>query len=354
MSATYQDYYAILGVPRTATSEEIQKAYRALARKYHPDVNKEPGADAKFKQLGEANDVLKDPAKRKLYDQLGPNWKAGQEAAQHPGSGQRARAPRGRARARAAQSQDFSGFGGMGGMGGDAQGYSEFFDAIFGQAGQRAGHQPGEDADPFAAGYRAAASAPPKGSDIDASITLPLIDAHLGTTRRLTLRGVKPGGAAAERSIDLKIPAGTTDGSTLRLSAQGEDGPGGRGDLLVKVQITPDPRFSFLPTESGGAGGHDLLTIVPITPWEAALGAKVDVPTLTGTLTISVPPGTSTGQRLRLRGQGFAKRTASTATSPAAGDLHAELRIVLPKTMSDEERGLMEQLAKVSTFKPRG
>ncbi|CAN5804779.1 J domain-containing protein [soil metagenome] len=371
MSVKYQDYYATLGVSRTASGEEIQKAYRALARKLHPDVNKEAGSDARFKQVNEAYEVLKDPQKRKLFDQLGENWKAGQDIGGGAGGGARGR-PRGGRAGRSGQSAqesaDFSNFGGFGagGMGGGNSGFSDFFDTIFGQGGfgagagggaaggrsaqGRGGAAGGEEEDPFQRGYRAAASAPPKGRDVETAVTIALIDAHRGALRRFSLK--TQDGSAPERTIEVKIPAGTLDGATLRIAGQGEEGQGGRGALLVRVNVVPDARFRF-DLSAAGSRSADLVTTAVLAPWEAALGAKVEVPTLSGSVTMNIPAGTSSGQRLRLRGQGFAQRVEG-KSEPAAGDLYVEVQIAVPKTLSARERELMEELAKVSEFKPRG
>lgn len=382
----FQDYYATLGVTRGASVEEIQRAYRALARKLHPDVNKEPGSAEKFARVQEAYEVLRDAEKRKLYDQLGANWKAGQDFRPPPGweggpagGGRRGRGS-GRGSARGPSPEDFANFaqgmggfgsagvGGVGGVGG-AGGFSDFFDAIFGQMnqqqqqhGRRGGSARWEDAgaggssqrDAFAEGFRAAAEAPARGGNVSAVAHVSLEEAHRGATRTITVRD-----GQGERTIELKIPAGTSDGSSLRLAGQGQPSPGGAGDLLVTVKVDPHESFRFAraaSTSDEGLAPDDLITDVVLTPWEAALGAKVDVRTLEGTVSISVPAGSSSGQRLRLRGRGLRRRGGGKgkATGSEASDLYVELKIAVPKTLSDDERRLMEQLAKVSSFRPRG
>jgi curved DNA-binding protein len=349
-----QDYYAVLGVSRTASAEEIQRAFRLLARKYHPDVSKEPGADARFKQVNEAYDTLKDPQRRKLYDQYGSDWKAAQTAGVNPDeaaarSQRRGRSSRsGRSSSRpssgfgAPDSSDFSSFGGQPG----GANYADMFDDLFGQAGKRRqSEQSSPDEDAFSRGFRAAASALPKGANLEASVTIPLIDAHRGTSRTFTLSR----DGAGISSLDVRIPPGTLDNSVLRLAGQGHPGQGGPGDLLVRVRIAPDPKFTFR-LDDAGRPTPDLITPVLLAPWEAALGAKIDVPTLEGTVTLGIPAGSSSGQRLRLRERGFAKRTPASGQ----GDLYAELTIVIPKTLTPEQTRLFSELRDASPdFKPR-
>jgi curved DNA-binding protein len=341
MSVKYQDYYQTLGVPRGASQEEIQRAYRRLARELHPDVNKSPGAEQRFRDVAEAYEVLKDPERRKRYDQLGADWKSGQDFTPPPGwenirfdfgtaGAGRARRPGRSGRARgAAPFEDVFGAGG----------FSDFFEAIFG-GGARAG-------EPFAGvrGGRAtqeeAADLPREGPTHEAQITISLDDAYRGGTRRITLRR-GDNGAGQARTYDVRIPPGITDGATIRLAGQGGPGHAGGppGDLLLRVSIAPDPRFSV--------SGHDLACVLPIAPWEAALGAKVPVPTLDGEVTLTVPPGSQSGQRLRLRGKGLPKRQGG-----ERGDQYVELKIVVPKQLSDAERAAFESLRAASNFDPR-
>ena len=353
------DFYAVLGVARDATAEVIQRAFRTLARKHHPDVSKEPGSDARFKQINEAYDTLKDPQKRKLYDQYGSDWKAAQTAGVNPdeAAARSQRRPRGaRATGRAARPgqgfgspdpNDFSSFSGAGNGGGGN--YADMFDELFGRAGgasgggQRAGAPPNPDDDAFSRGFRAAASALPKGQNLEASVTIPLLDAHRGSSRSFTVNRAGVGVS----SIELRIPPGTLDNSMLRLAGQGHPGQGGPGDLLVRVRIAPDPHFTFR-LDDQGRGTPDLITQVHLAPWEAALGAKVDVRTLEGVVTLGVPAGSSSGQRLRLRERGFAKRPSG------HGDLYAELTIVVPKALTPDQTRLFTELRDASPdFNPR-
>lgn len=341
MAVKYQDYYQVLGVKRDATQDEIQRAYRKLARQYHPDVNKEPGAEERFKQISEAYTVLKDPETRRRYDQLGANWKAGEDFRPPPGwqsAGRRSRAGAGGGgfRVEGFDPQDFGGF-------------SDFFEAIFGgRAGPfggmggaaRAGGMGGMGG-MGGTGFRTERP----GQTHEGEITITLEDAYRGAKRQITLETQEPDAAGrmqrTTRTYDVKIPPGVTDGSVIRLAGQGGPGIGGGepGDLLLKVRVAPDPRFRVQD--------YDLITTLPIAPWEAALGAKAPVPTLDGEAIVTIPPGSQSGQKLRLRGKGLPKRGGG------RGDLLAELRIVVPKELTPEERALMEKLAAASRFNPR-
>jgi curved DNA-binding protein len=316
VSVKFQDYYSVLGVPRTATPEEIQRAYRKLARQKHPDVDKTPGATERFKQITEANEVLKDPKTRARYDQLGANWKEGQEFTPPPEWGDAA-GRRGYARG-AGRPADFDGF-------------SSFFESLF---GDRAGsafdfHVDGEDgeSDGPRRGGRGRAR---RGSSIEASLEITLDEALRGATKTIQLSsndaGVEP------RTIDVKIPPGTAPGTTMRLRGQGSPGTAGPGDLLLKIEIAEDPRFR--------AADHDLTTTVAIAPDEAALGARVAVPLAGGgEASVTVPAGSSSGKRLRLRGHGLPKRDGT------RGDLFVEIAIVVPEQLSAAERAAYEALA---------
>ncbi len=327
MPVKFQDYYETLGVARTASADEIKKAYRKLAQKFHPDVNKNPGAEERFKQINEAYEVLGDPDKRKKYDSLGSNWRAGQEFTPPPGWENVHFEFRGAPGA--GQQFDF----------GDLGGFSDFFSQLFG--GGFPGGRPGRGR----GGGRGDAWAAP-GQDEEAGIEISLEDAYHGAKKSIRLetaamdeRGrVRP----QTRTYDVRIPAGTTEGSRIRLAGQGGPGSGGgpSGDLYLNVHITPHPLCKV--------SGHDLEMDLPITPWEAALGSKVTVPTLSGTVAITIPPRTQSGQHLRLRGKGLPR-----GGSRGFGDLIAVARIVVPEKLTAKERELFEELARQSSFKPR-
>jgi len=322
MAVKFQDYYEVLGVPRNASQEEIKRAHRKFARKYHPDVNKDKGAEKKFKEVSEAYEVLKDPETRKKYDTLGANWKAGQEFTPPPGS----------------EGMQFE-FGGAGGQGfsfGDGEGFSDFFEAIFGQRGG-----PGRSGfEGFSRGGGAGASRRRTPQASEAPMTLTLEDAYHGATKQITLQDPASG---ATKTLGVKIPAGTTHGAKIRLAGQGNQGPDGRtGDVILKITLAHHPRFEV--------HGHNLHTTIPVSPWEAALGAKVPVPTLDGEVTMTVPPGAQSGQKLRLREKGLPKQ----GHAGQRGDLLVHLKTVVPKELTEREKELFESLAKESPFDPRG
>lgn len=312
MSNGSGDFYAVLGVTRGASQDEIQAAYRKLARKHHPDVSKDAASAETFKKVNEAYEVLKDEKKRKLYDRYGANWKAAEQAGVGPGAPPRHGQPGGGG----AGEEEFFGFG-------------DIFDSVFGGSGGGGGAGRGR------AGRRPRSRA---GRDVESEIQVSLADVVHGGTRHVTLDD----GEGGRRELSVKIPPGTTDGSVIRLGGQGEPGSGGGapGDLLLHVRVGRDPRFEL--------DGHDLTTVVPLAPWEAALGAKVPAPTPDGEVVVTVPPGTSSGQKLRLRGKGLPKRAGE-----PAGDLFVELKVVVPKTLNDRERELFEALRDASNFDPR-
>ncbi|MFP5213313.1 MAG: DnaJ C-terminal domain-containing protein [Acidobacteriota bacterium] len=338
MAVKFRDYYEVLGVGRTASQEEIQKAYRKLARKYHPDVNKAADAEDKFKELNEAYEVLKDPDKRQKYDELGQNWKAGQDFRPPPGWQ--------------------SPFGYQGGRpggtefhwssGGDTGGFSDFFEMFFGGGGgQRSAFRGagGFGGGPQGRSGRAGMGWQEAGSDQEATIRISLEDAFHGATKTITLQtqNVTPQGqiAVQEKSYDVKIPAGIMPGQKIRLGGQGGEGVGGgaRGDLYLKVEIDSHPVFSL--------NDRDLTVNLDIAPWEAVLGAEVQVPTLSGAVSMKVPPGSQSGRKLRLRGKGMPNPKGS------AGDLYVVMRVVVPRKPSERERELYEELRKASSFNPR-
>jgi curved DNA-binding protein len=317
--ADRRDFYEILGVPRTATQDEIQRAYRKLARQHHPDVNKDPAAEDRFKEISEAYDVLSDPKTRRRYDAFGPDFRQVPEDVD-PEAFQRSRAGAGAGQARGAGGAGGVGAGGFGtGLGGDLGGI-DIEDLLGGIFGGRPGRGFG----------------PIPGADQEAGLELTVEEAFQGGQRSVTLEG--PDG---RRTLDVKIPAGVTNGQRIRLAGQGgrgtEDAP--NGDLYFVVRIAPHPRYRV--------DGRDLYVDLPLAPWEAALGTSVAVETPRGEMKVKVPPGTSTGKRLRLRHHGLPHPRGS------AGHLYAEVRIVVPAKLTDDERRLFEQLAAASTFDPR-
>lgn len=333
MAVKFQDYYLTLGVSRTATADEIRSAFRKLARQFHPDVNKEPSAVERFKLVNEAYEVLSDADKRKKYDQFGQDWKNGQEFTPPSGWGQGSRGAGGGNGFRGPRSTPGAGEGfsfNNGGPGG--RGFSDFFEQMFG------GDDPFERSG-FAHGHGVGGSpAPAASADVTAEMALSVQDLVTGGTRRLSL--TFPDGT--RKTLDVKVPAGLNDGDTIRLGGQGsENGRGGRGDLLLNVKVLSDDRFAL--------EGRDVRQRVAIAPWEAALGAKIDVATAAGVLSVSVPAGTSSGGKLRLRGRGLPARG-----SDAAGDLILDLQIVVPKALSDAERVAVEAWRDASEWKPRG
>jgi len=313
MPVTYQDYYKILGVPRTASQEEIQRAYRKLARKFHPDINKAPDAEEQFKRINEAYEVLGDAEKRKKYDQIGTSWRQGQEF----------RSPFGDESGRFTFTTD------------DPQEFSDFFQSLFGGGWERG------FADQFAGGVRRR-----RGRDREATLEVSLRDAYQGTRKTVELELMEPGPdgrpVRTRKTYDVAIPPGVTNDSLIRLAGQGGAGSGGGepGDLYLKVRILPDRRFSL--------NDHDLSTTVDITPWEAALGAKVQVPTVDGAVTMKIPAGTQSGQTFRLRGKGMPRGKG------VHGDLFVTARIVVPDRLTENERRLFEELSRESRFQPRG
>lgn len=302
----YKDYYKTLGVSRTATTDEIKRVYRKLARKYHPDVSKEPNAEERFKEVQEAYEVLKDPKKREAYDQLGSQWKSGQEFRPPPNW------------------QGFSGFGDQSFSEEDLGGFSDFFSSIFGQHRQqshRGGHRrPAEQ----------------RGRDEQAKMTISLEEAFHGGQK--TIQFQMP--HAAPRTLKMTIPAGVVSGQQLRLPKQGSAGfqGGSPGDLYLEIEIAPH-RFYTLQN-------RDVYLTLPITPWEAALGAKITVPTLGGSVEMKIAAGAVAGQKLRLKGRGLPGK-------PHAGDQYIVLQIETPPAKTDADRALYEKMAQEMPFNPR-
>jgi curved DNA-binding protein len=332
MSVEYKDYYKLLDVAKTATQEEISKAFKKLARKHHPDLNpNDPGAEKRFKDCNEAYEVLKDPEKRKLYDSLGPNWQDGQHFQRPPGS----------------ENMHFN-FGGAGGQQFDAGSFSDFFETIFGGAGGRAnfgqggGFQPGGGFGGYGGG--GFSRGPSRGQDANATLDLTLEEAYRGGAKAITLQEqtIGPDGAPrlGTKTLNVSIPAGVREGAKIRLSGQGNPGRAGgkAGDLYLKVKILPHTLFKL---EEG-----NVILDLPLAPWEAALGAKVRVPTLDGAVEMNIPPGSSSGRKLRLTGKGLGGRGQR-------GDQYVRLMVLVPPTVTDAQRELWEQLAASSDFHPR-
>lgn len=305
----FKDYYEILGLARSATQDEIKHAYRKLARKYHPDVSKDPDAETRFKELGEAYAVLKDPEKRAAYDQMGSQWKAGQDFQPPPGWD---------------AGFEFSGGDFGTGPGGD---HSDFFEALFGRH--------------FGTGQRGHMRA--QGQDHHAKVQIDLLDAYRGAQRSIALRmpALDAQGRVTlqERKLDVSIPKGIRAGQHLRLAGQGAPGIGGgaAGDLYLEIVFKPDPKFR--------ADGRDVYANLPLAPWEAALGAAVMAPTPEGPVRLTIPPGSVAGRQLRLKGRGIP------GTPP--GDLYVVLSIALPPADSEAAREAYRAMAAAFDFNPR-
>jgi curved DNA-binding protein len=294
MALAYTDYYAVLGVPRDADHDAIRRAYRKLARKLHPDLNSDSDAEDRFKELGEAYEVLSDPDKRERYDRLGEDWRQQEQAAPD------------------ANFEEFFAREGFGSADTRMQFSDDLFERLFGAAGGAGGW----------------ASGPLRGHDREALLELSLEDALEGGRRRLTLD---------DREIDANFPAGVRDGQLIRLAGRGAPGRDGGppGDLYLRIALKPHPHFRR-------RGEHDLDVDLPVAAWQAALGATVSVRTPGATAQVRVPAGSSSGRRLRLRGRGLPK------PGGGSGDLHAIVKITVPKHLSDRERELYEQLAESS------
>jgi curved DNA-binding protein len=324
MAVQFKDYYETLGVPRTATADEIKKAFRKLARIHHPDVarNKVAG-EVKFKEINEAYEVLGDAEKRQKYDQLGANWEHGAEFTPPPGQG----AYRRRATHQEGESPfEFSGTG-----------FSDFFEQFF--AGSRQDPGSFRRTSPFADESTMAV----RGADAEADILVRLEEALRGDKREITLRRTDQYGKAFKTdTYQVKIPAGVHEGQRIRLAGQGSPGRAGgpAGDLFLRVRLAKHPDFRV--------EGSDLHYEVALAPWEAVLGKKVKIPTLNGTANLTIKPGTQAGTVLRLRGLGMPKDDAK------RGDLFATVTIEVPESITDDEKKMWEQLAAKSKFDPRG
>ena len=307
----FKDYYQIMGVKRDATQDEIKRAYRKLARKYHPDVSKEPDAEVRFKEVGEAYEVLKDPEKRAAYDQLGADWKAGQEFRPPP-----------------EWNQGFE-FHGGGFTGADAAQFSDFFESLFGRG--------------FAPGGRGREAFHARGEDAYAKVLIDLDDAYHGATRTLTLKStvLGPDGRprVKARTLNVRIPKGVHQGQHIRLVGQGDPGigQGKPGDLYLEIEFRPHPLYH--------AEGRDVFVDLPVAPWEMALGATVKAPTPNGTVDLKVPPGSAAGRKLRLKGRGIPGKPA--------GDLYVVLRVVLPPADSEAAKQAYQEMRRTLDFNPR-
>ena len=297
MSVQYKDYYEILGVSRKASAEEIRRAYRKLAKQYHPDVSKEKNAEARYKEINEAYEVLKDPDKRQKYDTLGMNWQAGQDFTPPPG---------------------WQGGGMPGGMrmefGGDMGGFSDFFKTLFGGGGGFG--------DLFGGGGMGGR---PMRRDSEVDLELTLEDAVRGGTHTLVLSG----SGGTRQTMNVRLPQGITDGSQIRLPGKASGG----GDIYVNIRLAKHPVFEV--------NGCDLTREVKVAPWDAALGGDIRVETLDGSVTMKMPPGIQDGQRLRLRGKGMPKRGGGN------GDLFVKVRVDIPRHLTDRQRELWQELAKL-------
>lgn len=308
----FKDYYKTLGVSRTATPDEIKRAYRKLAREFHPDRNKAKNAEDRFKEVNEAHEVLSDAKKRQAYDQLGANWRAGERftpppgwnfdmgGAGGPGAGAYARAGRSRA--------------------GDFGGFSDFFSSLFGNAGGAGFGGPGFDSQGFGGGFETGGG----GRDQRARISISIEDSYNGSTRSITL---------GNRTLNVRIPQGVTAGQTIRLAGQA---PGG-GDVLLEVEFAAHAQFRV--------DGRDIHATLSVSPWEAALGGKVPVPTLGGTVELKLPAGTQSGRKLRLKGRGLPGATP--------GDEIVTIQLQTPPARTDADRAFYEEMAKRFNYDPR-
>jgi curved DNA-binding protein len=307
----YKDYYKIMGVARDVSQDELKRVYRRLARKFHPDVSKETNAEARFKEVQEAYEVLKDPQKRAAYDQLGSNWRQGQEFRPPPDW---------------AQNFEFSN------AFNEEGGFSDFFSSLFGQRPGGRARGPGAGR-----GFSMA------GDDQLASIEIDLEDSFRGGSQTIELKGPQTGDdgrvTVQPRTLKITIPAGITEGQRIRLAGQGSPGQGGgpSGDLFLEVRFRKHQLFQ---TE-----GRDVTLTLPIAPWEAALGATVPTPTLAGPVDLRIPPNAKSGQRMRLKGRGLPGSTP--------GDQYVVLKIVLPPADSPQARELYEQMQRELPFDPR-
>ncbi len=313
----YKDYYKTLEVAKDATQDEIKRAYRKLARKYHPDVNKDSNAESKFKEISEAYEVLKDPEKRKAYDSFGSDWQAGQDF--RPPPGWNARQQNGGYRSQQASSEHFS----------------DFFESLFG--GGR---------DHFSAGDFSFMGREhhDRGGDLHAKVSITLEDSYHGAKRTITLSrtvGDGDGGLTVQpQSLHVSIPKGVIEGQQIRLEGQGDVGygRGPRGNLFLEILFEPHPHFTVVK--------RDIFLVLPVTPWEAALGASISVPTLGGPVDLKLPANSQTGQKLRLKGRGLSSKKQ-------IGHQYVTLAVHTPAAKTAEQRELYEKMAKLMPYNPR-
>ena len=309
----FKDYYEIMGIKRDASQGEIKKAYRKLARKYHPDVSKESDAEDRFKEVGEAYEVLKDPEKRTAYDQLGSNWQQGQDFQPPPGW------------------QDGFEFSGGGYTEANSAHFSDFFEDLFGRSGG-AGFQQGPQP-----GFQM------KGEDHHAKVGVSLEDAYHGAERAITLKMPEVDATGhlvtRDRKLNVKIPKGVLQGQRIRLRGQGGPGTGDApaGDLYLEIDLLPHPIYTV--------DGRDVYVDLPITPWEAALGDKVSIPTLGGKVEMKIPAGSQSGSKLRLKGRGIPGKQK--------GDQFVVLKIETPEAKTEEQKKLYQRMQEEMNFNPR-
>lgn len=325
MAVEFKDYYQSLGVSREASQDDIRKAFRKLAREYHPDVARDKkAAEEKFKEINEAYEVLSDPAKRKKYDQLGADWN-------RPGGGSGGQGgPRG-FHGQNGEEFEFH-FGGTG--------FSDFFEQFFGARGEHGfGFDSGQGR---RGGFGGGAAGPARGNDIEGDILVTLNEAFQGSIRTISFqRRNRQTNKSTTDSFRVRVPVGVIEGQLIRVPGKGEEGfnGGAPGDLYLRVRFAQHPEFRVR--------GADLFYDVDLAPWEAVLGATVTIPALDGPVTVRIPPGTNSGQQLRVRGKGLP------AAGGARGDIYAAVSIQAPGQITEEERKLWEQLAQKSTFNPR-
>ena len=330
MAVEFKDYYSVLGVSREASADEIKKAFRKLARQYHPDVAKDKKtAEGKFKEINEAHEVLSDPEKRRKYDELGPNWEsAGATGAPPPG------ARRAWSSGNGGPQEEYH-FGGTG--------FSDFFEQFFG-----GGRRGGDFDDAFRQARQRSRDETEseyamRGQDIAGDILVTLDEALHGSLRSISLqRRDATGGGGGTETFQVRIPPGAQEGRRIRVPGKGGPGIGGAeaGDLYLRVRLAAHPDFEVR--------GADLYHDLEIAPWEAVLGAQLVVPTLSGSVKLKIPAGTNTGKQLRVRGQGLPRKPGADR-----GDLYVVLRVEVPMEVTAEERALWEKLSRISSFEPR-